>query len=108
MRAGRRAPVGDPVEAAQGQARADPVDAGEQGVARGDGGPGRHARTLVAWCDGVLFHSVAGAGSASPPPEAESRAGAAGLLRGDAGRRLRRLGRLMRRRCQRPPPSWRP
>ncbi|MFF3252601.1 TetR/AcrR family transcriptional regulator [Actinacidiphila glaucinigra] len=51
----------------------------------GSAEPERHARSLIAWCDGVLFHSVAGAGSASPPPEAELRAGAADLLRGMLG-----------------------
>ncbi|MDX2644622.1 TetR family transcriptional regulator C-terminal domain-containing protein [Streptomyces sp. PA03-1a] len=51
----------------------------------GSAEPERHARSLIAWCDGVLFHSVAGAGSTSPPPEAELRAGAADLLRGMLG-----------------------
>ncbi|MFE0625963.1 TetR/AcrR family transcriptional regulator [Streptomyces sp. NPDC058864] len=51
----------------------------------GSAEPERHARSLIAWCDGVLFHSVAGAGSVSPPPEAELRAAAADLLRGMLG-----------------------
>ncbi|MEU1623460.1 TetR family transcriptional regulator C-terminal domain-containing protein [Streptomyces sp. NPDC005722] len=51
----------------------------------GSAEPERHARSLIAWCDGVLFHSVAGAGSVSPPSEAELRAGAGDLLRGMLG-----------------------
>lgn len=51
----------------------------------GSAHPERHARSLIAWCEGVLFHSVAGAGSASPPSEDELRAGARELLRGMLG-----------------------
>ncbi|MFF3561282.1 TetR/AcrR family transcriptional regulator [Streptomyces sp. NPDC002574] len=51
----------------------------------GSAEPERHARALLAWCDGVLFHSVAGAASASPPSEAELRANALDVLRGMLG-----------------------
>ncbi|WP_431921681.1 TetR/AcrR family transcriptional regulator [Amycolatopsis tucumanensis] len=33
--------------------------------------PARHTRMLIAWCDGVLFDSVAGAGAARAPGPAE-------------------------------------
>ncbi|MFJ8819229.1 TetR/AcrR family transcriptional regulator [Amycolatopsis thermoflava] len=33
--------------------------------------PARHTRMLIAWCDGVLFDSVAGAGAARAPELAE-------------------------------------
>lgn len=47
--------------------------------------PQRHARVLIAWCDGMLFDSLAGSGSLRPPDRAELRAGAAELLRGLLG-----------------------
>ncbi|MGW3245797.1 TetR/AcrR family transcriptional regulator [Streptomyces sp. NPDC001070] len=53
--------------------------------AAGSASPERQARSLIAWCEGVLFHSVAGAGSGSPPSEAELRVGAAEVLRGMLG-----------------------
>ncbi|HVW45391.1 MAG TPA: TetR family transcriptional regulator C-terminal domain-containing protein [Amycolatopsis sp.] len=46
----------------------------------GSPAPGRHARMLITWCDGVLFDSLAGTGAASPPDRAELTAGAADLL----------------------------
>jgi DNA-binding transcriptional regulator YbjK len=33
--------------------------------------PARHARMLVAFCDGVVFDALAGAGSGQPPTEVE-------------------------------------
>ncbi|MCX4747924.1 TetR/AcrR family transcriptional regulator [Kitasatospora sp. NBC_01287] len=42
--------------------------------------PHRHALSLVRWCEGVLFHAVAGAGQARTPEPAE--------LRAEAGRYL--------------------
>ncbi|WP_017627807.1 ABC-F family ATP-binding cassette domain-containing protein [Nocardiopsis chromatogenes] len=29
--------------------------------------PARHARSFIAWCDGIAFDSLAGSGAASPP-----------------------------------------
>ncbi|KAA9162325.1 TetR family transcriptional regulator [Amycolatopsis acidicola] len=50
--------------------------------------PERHARALVAWCDGILFDSLAGAGGAwstgRPAPE-ELRRDTAELLTGMLG-----------------------
>ncbi|MFJ4850508.1 MULTISPECIES: TetR/AcrR family transcriptional regulator [unclassified Streptomyces] len=51
----------------------------------GSAEPERHARSLLAWCDGVHFHAVAGAGSASPPTEAEVRVNLLDVLRGMLG-----------------------
>lgn len=36
-------------------------------AAAGSADPPRHARMLIAWCDGILFDSVAGAGAARRP-----------------------------------------
>jgi hypothetical protein len=36
-------------------------------AASGSADPPRHARMLIAWCDGILFDSVAGAGAARRP-----------------------------------------
>ncbi|MEV7603373.1 TetR/AcrR family transcriptional regulator [Kitasatospora sp. NPDC089797] len=33
----------------------------------------RRARYLMAWCDGILFHTTAGAGQAHPPSQEELR-----------------------------------
>lgn len=44
--------------------------------------PERQSRSLVAWCDGVLFSSVAGAHATEPPELDHLRAGAEELLRG--------------------------
>ncbi|SFP04949.1 regulatory protein, tetR family [Amycolatopsis arida] len=43
--------------------------------------PDRHARLLVAWCEGVLFEAIAGAGTATPPGRAELVTGTRDLLR---------------------------
>jgi AcrR family transcriptional regulator len=40
-------------------------------AAAGSPDPPRHARMLIAWCDGILFDSVAGAGAARRPGLAE-------------------------------------
>ncbi len=52
-------------------------------VLRGLGSPApeRHARTMIAWMDGVLFDSLAGSGSADPPSRDELRVNAAAFLR---------------------------
>ncbi|WP_246257483.1 TetR/AcrR family transcriptional regulator [Amycolatopsis anabasis] len=55
----------------------------------GSAEPERHARMLVTWCDGLIFDSVAGAGSKSPPSLAEltrsTRDLLAAILRHPAG-----------------------
>lgn len=51
-------------------------------AAAGSTAPQRHARILVAWCDGVLFDSLAGAGGTAPPSTEELREAAADLLHG--------------------------
>lgn len=59
-------------------------------AASGSTDPKRHARMLIAWCDGMLFDSLAGAGARLPPDHAELVAGAremiAGMLDGAATR----------------------
>ncbi|MGC0418597.1 TetR/AcrR family transcriptional regulator [Embleya sp. AB8] len=47
--------------------------------------PERHGRFLIAWCEGVMFDSIAGAGWATPPSRAEIRTGVAELLAGMLG-----------------------
>lgn len=54
-------------------------------VAAGSTEPQRHARMLTAWCDGVLFDSLAGAGGTTAPSMEELRKGAAELLNGMLG-----------------------
>jgi DNA-binding transcriptional regulator YbjK len=54
-------------------------------AAAGSAEPQRHAKMLIAWCEGVQFDAVAGAGAATPPGEAELRAGLEELLRGMLG-----------------------
>ncbi len=54
-------------------------------AAAGSTDPQRHARMLAAWCDGVLFDSIAGAGANQEPTAEELRLGAAELLRGMIG-----------------------
>lgn len=54
-------------------------------AAAGSADPVRHARMLIAWCEGVVFDSVAGAGSTCPPSRAELRAGVGELLAGMLG-----------------------
>jgi DNA-binding transcriptional regulator YbjK len=51
-------------------------------AAAGSPDPERHGRVLVAWCDGVLFDTLAGAGAAHPPSFSELQAGLCELLRG--------------------------
>jgi DNA-binding transcriptional regulator YbjK len=51
-------------------------------AAAGSADPERHARTLVAWCDGLLFDTLAGAGAADPPTSADIRASLGELLHG--------------------------
>ncbi|PLW73640.1 TetR family transcriptional regulator, partial [Streptomyces sp. DJ] len=55
-----------------------------EAVLRAAGSPdsGRHARSLVSWFEGVLFHFTAGSSSARPPDREELRTGAAEVLRG--------------------------
>jgi AcrR family transcriptional regulator len=50
--------------------------------AAGSTAPDRHARMLIAWCEGVQFDSLAGAGSASPPDLAELQAQVHDLIAG--------------------------
>jgi DNA-binding transcriptional regulator YbjK len=47
--------------------------------------PDRQGRAVVAWCEGVLFDSLAGAGARRVPGKDELRAGVADLLRGILG-----------------------
>jgi len=54
-------------------------------AAAGSAEPQRHAKILIAWCEGVQFDALAGAGSAAPPGEAELRTGLEELLRGMLG-----------------------
>lgn len=51
-------------------------------AAAGSATPDRHARTLIAWCEGVQFDSIAGAGSASPPNLQELEDGLRDLMAG--------------------------
>ncbi|MFW5416497.1 TetR family transcriptional regulator C-terminal domain-containing protein [Nocardiopsis sp. CNT-189] len=46
----------------------------------GSAAPERHARSLIAWCEGMVLDSVAGGGSAAPSPLEDLVAGAAELL----------------------------
>lgn len=46
----------------------------------GSSHPHRHARSLIAWCDGIVFDSVAGAGWQRPPSHDELRDGLLELL----------------------------
>lgn len=48
----------------------------------GSTSPDRHACMLIAWCEGVQFDSIAGAGSARPPDLAELEHQARELIRG--------------------------
>jgi hypothetical protein len=51
-------------------------------AALGSSAPQRHARMLIAWCEGIQFDSLAGAGSANPPDLAELQADLRQLLHG--------------------------
>ncbi|WTW95930.1 TetR family transcriptional regulator [Streptomycetaceae bacterium NBC_01309] len=42
----------------------------------------RHGRFLVAWCEGIMFDSIAGAGWSAPPSRADVAAGLGELLDG--------------------------
>jgi DNA-binding transcriptional regulator YbjK len=53
--------------------------------AAGSRAPERHARMLIAWCEGVQFDSLAGAGSADPPDLEELHSALRDLIRGMAG-----------------------
>lgn len=48
----------------------------------GSAAPERHARMLIAWCEGVQFDSIAGAGSGDPPDAAELEAELRDLIHG--------------------------
>ncbi|MFF7248436.1 TetR/AcrR family transcriptional regulator [Embleya sp. NPDC008237] len=51
-------------------------------AALGSPAPERHGRFLVAWCEGVMFDAIAGAGWATPPSRADIRVGVTELLAG--------------------------
>uniref|UniRef100_A0AAU2W0U0 TetR family transcriptional regulator n=1 Tax=Streptomyces sp. NBC_00008 TaxID=2903610 RepID=A0AAU2W0U0_9ACTN len=55
-------------------------------AAAGSPEPERHALSLVAWCEGLMFSCAAGSYSRSVPSEAELRTGFGELLRGMLGR----------------------
>ncbi|WP_017596376.1 TetR/AcrR family transcriptional regulator [Nocardiopsis potens] len=46
----------------------------------GSPAPERHTRSLIAWCEGMVLDSVAGAGTAAPPTLDDLHTGAAELL----------------------------
>jgi DNA-binding transcriptional regulator YbjK len=50
--------------------------------ALGSRSPERHGRSLVAWCEGIMFDSIVGAGWACPPSVDDIRTGVTELLRG--------------------------
>jgi DNA-binding transcriptional regulator YbjK len=54
-------------------------------AALGSTDPVRHGRFLVAWCEGVMFDSIAGAGWSAPPSRADIAAGLRELLDGMVG-----------------------
>lgn len=54
-------------------------------AAAGSADPERHARALIAWCEGVQFDALAGAGTEAPPNLAELRTGLIELLHGMLG-----------------------
>ncbi|MEU9091706.1 TetR/AcrR family transcriptional regulator [Streptomyces sp. NPDC087901] len=56
-------------------------------TAAGSPEPERHALSLVAWCEGLMFSCAAGAYHRSVPTEAELRTGFGELLRGMLGSR---------------------
>ncbi|GAA3016458.1 TetR/AcrR family transcriptional regulator [Streptomyces fulvorobeus] len=51
-------------------------------AAAGSAEPERHALSLVAWCEGMIFSCAAGSHSGSVPTEGELRTGLAELLHG--------------------------
>ena len=56
--------------------------AGHLLAALGSTDPDRHSRSFIAWCEGVLFDSLAGAGSRTVPTREELRTGLVELLAG--------------------------
>ncbi|UNO38708.1 TetR/AcrR family transcriptional regulator [Streptomyces sp. MST-110588] len=54
-------------------------------TAAGSAEPERHAMSLIAWCDGVLFSCTAGQFHAGPPSRHDLRIGCAELLAGMLG-----------------------
>jgi DNA-binding transcriptional regulator YbjK len=48
--------------------------------AAGSQAPARHARSLIAWCDGIAFDALAGSGGATPPDYPELLTDAEELL----------------------------
>jgi DNA-binding transcriptional regulator YbjK len=52
----------------------------------GSADPVRHGRFLVAWCEGIMFDSIAGAGWATPPSDEDLAAGIGELLDGMLGK----------------------
>ncbi|WP_344429733.1 TetR/AcrR family transcriptional regulator [Amycolatopsis minnesotensis] len=54
-------------------------------AAVGSPDPGRHTRMVIAWCEGLIFDTVAGAGSGEPPSFDELLADTRELLRGMLG-----------------------
>ncbi|HZG07046.1 MAG TPA: TetR family transcriptional regulator [Streptomyces sp.] len=55
-------------------------------AAAGSAEPERHALSLIAWCDGVMFSCTAGSYHSTVPTLEELRAGLGELLRGALGR----------------------
>lgn len=55
-------------------------------TAAGSPEPERHAMSLIAWCDGLMFSCVAGSYHAEVPGRTELRRGFRELLRGALGR----------------------
>jgi DNA-binding transcriptional regulator YbjK len=53
--------------------------------AAGSAEPARHALSLIAWCEGILFSCAAGSYHGSVPSRAELRSGFGELLRGLLG-----------------------
>lgn len=51
-------------------------------AALGSRDPVRHGRFLVAWCEGIMFDSIVGAGWSAPPCRADIAAGLGELLDG--------------------------
>jgi hypothetical protein len=52
------------------------------GPAVGSTDPERHGRSFIAWSEGLMFDSVAGAGNQAAPTREEIRAGVLELFRG--------------------------
>lgn len=54
--------------------------------AAGSSAPKRQARSLIAWCEGMVFDSLAGAGARRPPSKRELSEGIRELLTGMLGK----------------------